>query len=398
MPHVVREPGVLTGTRMAVFLALVHAVNDVLAAMLGVLLPTLQARLAAGTTTLALLVAVFSISSSITQPLLGAVADRIGHRTVAGIGVALAAASMSLVGVAGNVPLLLVLLVLGGLGSAALHPVSTSIVGSSSAKNPGLAVGLFTAGGMAGLAAGPVVILYVVATYGAAATPWLMIPGLLFGVGVLTLLPRFEPHGTEHSTGVLDRRVLTGSIGQLTLASTLISLAFLAFTSGIPLWLVDRHGFATDAAVLGWTLAAFSLGAALGAVTGGALGTRFGYDRTTAASLLASAPVLISVLLLPPGTTTLVVAGLAGALIYASQPLLVVAAQQAVPQNPAAAAGIVMGVGFAAAGLMYVPIGALQDLVGLAPALTVTFLLLLPGAAIAYRGLSPATRAGRPTR
>ncbi len=29
MAHVIREPGVLNGTRMAAFLALVHAVNDV---------------------------------------------------------------------------------------------------------------------------------------------------------------------------------------------------------------------------------------------------------------------------------------------------------------------------------------------------------------------------------
>jgi FSR family fosmidomycin resistance protein-like MFS transporter len=97
MPHVVREPGVLMGTRMAVFLALVHTVNDVLTAILGALLPTLQVRLAAGTATLAVLVAAFSVSSSVTQPLLGALAERFGHRTVAGLGVSLAAASLSLV-------------------------------------------------------------------------------------------------------------------------------------------------------------------------------------------------------------------------------------------------------------------------------------------------------------
>ena len=121
MPHVVRQPGLLAGTRIAVFLALVHAVNDVLTAILGALLPTLQARFAAGTTTLAVLVAAFSISSSVTQPILGALADRVGLRQVAGAGVALAAVSLSLVGVAGSVPLLLALLLLGGVGSAALH-------------------------------------------------------------------------------------------------------------------------------------------------------------------------------------------------------------------------------------------------------------------------------------
>ena len=388
MPHVVREPGVLSGTRMAAFLALVHAVNDVLTAILGALLPTLQARLAAGTTTLALLVAALSISSSITQPLLGGLADRYGLRKVAGLGVALGAISLSLVGIVDSVPLLVVLLVLGGLGSAALHPVSTSIVGGPSAKNPGLAVGLFTAGGMAGFAAGPILILYVVSRYGSGATPWLMLPGLLFALGVIAFLPEFEPHDTGRLTRALDRSMFTGTIGRLTAAASLVSLAFIAFTSAVPLWLVNAHGLSTDAPLLGGTLGLFSLGAGLGAVAGGAVGARFGYARTTAVSLLAAVPALTAVLVVPPGVTTLVLAGTAGALIYASQPLLIVAAQMAAPQNPTAAAGVVLGVGSGIAGLAYVGVGALQGWIGLAPAMTLVFALLVPAAAIASRALA----------
>jgi FSR family fosmidomycin resistance protein-like MFS transporter len=391
MPHVVREPGILTGTRMAAFLALVHAVNDILTATLGALLPTLQARLAAGTTTLAVLVAALAVSSSITQPALGALADRLGLRRVAGIGVALGAVSLSLVGVAGTVPVLLLLLVLGGLGSAALHPVSTSIVGGPTAKNPGLAVGLFTAGGMAGFAAGPVLVLYLVSWHGIDAMPWLMVPGLLLAIGVVALLPEFEPHGTGRLLRALDRRLFTGGMGQLTAAATLTGLAFIAFTSAVPLWLVDAHGLATDAPLLGWTLGAFSLGAGLGAVAGGALAPRYGHRRTAVISLLAAAPALIGVLIAPPGAVTMVLGGLAGVLLYASQPLLIVAAQDAAPQNPTAAAGVVMGLGSGLAGLLYIGVGALQGMIGLPTAMALTFGLLVPAAGIAARVLRPWT-------
>jgi FSR family fosmidomycin resistance protein-like MFS transporter len=389
MPHVVREPGILTGTRMAAFLALVHAVNDILTATLGALLPTLQARLAAGTTTLAVLVAALTISSSITQPVLGALADRLGLRRVAGGGVALGAVSLSLIGVAGTVPVLLVLLVLGGLGSAALHPVATSIVGGPAAKNPGLAVGLFTAGGMAGFAAGPVLVLYLVSWHGTEAMPWLMVPGLLLAVGVVALLPAFEPHGTGRLLRALDRRLFTGAMGWLTAAAALTGLAFIAFTSAVPLWLVDAHGLATDAPLLGWTLGAFSLGAGLGAVAGGAVAPRYGHRRTAVVSLLAAAPALIAVLVTPPGPATMVLAGVTGVLLYASQPLLVVAAQQAAPQNPTAAAGVVMGLGSGLAGLLYVGVGALQGLVGLPAAMTLTAVLLVPAAWIVAKVLGP---------
>jgi FSR family fosmidomycin resistance protein-like MFS transporter len=337
---------------------------------------------------LAVLVAALSISSSITQPLLGALADRYGLRRVAGLGVALGAVSLSLVGVVDSVPLLLVLLVLGGLGSTALHPVSTSIVGGPSAKNPGLAVGLFTAGGMAGFAAGPILILYVISRYGSDATPWLMLPGLLLAAGVLVLLPEFEPHNAGRLSHALERRMFTGAIGWLTVTASLVSLAFIAFTSAVPLWLVNSHGLATDAPLLGGTLGLFSLGAGLGAVAGGALGARFGYARTTAVSLLAAVPTLTAVLIVPPGVATLALAAGAGALIYASQPLLVVAAQEAAPQNPTTAAGVVLGVGSAIAGLLYVGVGALQGLIGLAPAMTLAFGLLIPAAAIAAHELA----------
>ena len=387
MPHVVRRTGLVTGVRIAVLLALVHAVNDALTAILGALLPTLQIRFAAGTTMLALLVATLNISTSVTQPALGALADRIGLRQVAAAGVALAAVSFSLVGVAPTVPVLLTLLVLGGVGSAALHPVSTSIVGGPSATNPGLAIGMFTAGGMVGFAAGPVLILWLVSAFGTTVTPWLMLPGLAFAAAILVLLPDWEPHRTGHRLGLIGRRTLTGSIGWLTAASSLVSLAFITVTAAVPLWLVTAHGLDTDAPLLGWTLAVFSLAAGLGAVAGGALAPRLGYARTATTSILTATLPLGIMLVASPGPITLAAAAVAGALLYASQPLLIVAAQDAVPQAPAAAAGVVIGVATAVAGLLYVGSGVAQATFGLAPAMAVNFALLLPAAYLAGRAL-----------
>jgi len=66
MPHVLRRPGILAGTGLAVFLALVHTVNDAITAILGALLPSLQARFGAGLGSL----------------LGGALAPRLGRRLV----------------------------------------------------------------------------------------------------------------------------------------------------------------------------------------------------------------------------------------------------------------------------------------------------------------------------
>ena len=183
---------------------------------------------------------------------------------------------------------------------------------------------------------------------------------------------------------------MVSPIARLTAAATLISLVFITFTSAVPLWLVDEHGLATDAPLLGWTLGVFSLTAGLGAIGGGVVGARLSYGRTTAATLAAAVPALLAVLLVPPGTATLVTAAVGGALIYASQPLLIVAAQNSTPQAPAAAAGIVIGIGHGLAGLLYVGVGALQNAFGLAPTMAVTFALLIPAALIALHALRSA--------
>ena len=390
MPHVVSRPGRLYGASLAVLLAVAHGVNDALTAILGALLPTLQVRLDVGPATLAVLVAVFAISASASQPTLGALADRFGLRRFAAVGVGLAAVSLSLVGVAGSPALLALVLILGGLGSAALHPAAASIVGGPHVANPGLAVGLFTAGGMAGFAAGPIVVLMLVANRGLEATVWLMIPGVLLAGLLFWLLPDYEPHSIRGTrVSVFDRSSVNRRTLALTGVMALTGLVFLTFTSAVPLWLVGERHLATNAPMLGWVLAAFSLAAGLGAVVGGVAGPRFGYSTTASVSLLGAGAMFIIMLTLPVGWPFLVAAALTGLLLYMSQPLLIIAAQEASPAAPTAAAGLVFGGGSGLAGLLYLAFGALQVHLGATAAILISVSLLLPAAALAIQALRP---------
>jgi MFS transporter, FSR family, fosmidomycin resistance protein len=169
----------LTGGGLVALLVLVHAATDAVTGAVGALLPGIQVRLAMTESSLALLVATLTVGASIAQPLLGALADRVGRRLLTGLGAILAAVAISLVGIVSSAPLLLVVLLVGGLGSAAIHPAGASAAREALAGRSGLAVSLFGAGGAAGLAIGPLLVLGLVASAGAAATVWLMIPGLL---------------------------------------------------------------------------------------------------------------------------------------------------------------------------------------------------------------------------
>ena len=114
---------------------------------------------------LALIVATYWFASSVTQPLFGALAEDLGLRLVGAVGVLMAALFLSLIGVAPVLFLVFVLLVVGGMGSAALHPVGMTIAGGPTVRNRSLGVGSFTAGGMIGFALGPVLILYLVSRF-----------------------------------------------------------------------------------------------------------------------------------------------------------------------------------------------------------------------------------------
>jgi MFS transporter, FSR family, fosmidomycin resistance protein len=383
MPHILRKPGILGGTTLAVFMTLVHAVNDAMTAIVGALLPTLQVRLDAGPTALAMLVAVFWIASSVTQPVFGALGEDVSLRVIGCVGVLMASTFLSLIGVASELWQVFVLLVIGGLGSAALHPIGTTIAGSQ-ATNATLGIGLFTAGGMVGLALGPVVILRIVSTYGIEATVWLAIPGLVLGIAVGVLLPQWEPHPRRPLRRLFDWRLARGPVGMLAVASMFSALAYVTFTGSVPLWLVHENGYSPDAAIIGWTLSAFAFAGGVGSILGGFLAPRLGPVLTIVGALLLTLFPLLAVIASHPGTALYFgVIAIAGILIFVPVPALIIIAQEFVPDAPATATGMVLGLGSALAGIGYIVLGRVQAAVGLTNGILIGFCMVIPAALIA---------------
>jgi MFS transporter, FSR family, fosmidomycin resistance protein len=382
MPHIIRKPGILGGTTLAVFMTLVHTVNDAMTAILGALLPTLQARFDAGPTALALMVAVFWIASSVTQPVFGALGEDVGLRVFGCVGVLMASTFLSLIGVASELWLVFVLLVIGGFGSAALHPIGTTIAGSQ-ATNATLGVGLFTAGGMVGFALGPVVILYLVSTYGSEATVWLAVPGLVLGAAVAILLPQWEPHPRRPLRRLFDLRLARGPVGLLAVASMFSALAFVTFTGSVPIWLVQENAYAPDAPLIGWTLSAFAFAGGLGSILGGFLAPRLGPLLTIVGAFLLTLCPLLAVIAIKPGTALYFGAiALAGILIFVPVPALIIIAQEFVPGAPATASGMVLGLGSALAGIAYIALGRVQEAVGLTHGVLIGFSMVVPAALV----------------
>ena len=374
---------VLGGASLALLLTGAHAVNDAFANILPVFLPTLQARFGLGEAMLAGFVALISFSSNVLQAFAGAVADRWGRRRAAALGLMLGSALMSLLAVAPTVWALLLVLAIGGLGSALFHPAAASMVRSAGSRKA-LAMGQFAAGGPLGSAIMPVVALWLLRTYGPWAIPWLAPLGLALGLALWAFVPKQDKPERHARPKLFDRALFAGPVGLLAGVGILRAVAFISFLNAMPLYLVNVRGYAPDAQILGWTLAVYQIAASVGLVAAGALDARFGRVPLIAGSMLIALPLSLATLMVEPGGTTfLLTVALAGAFTNAPIPLLVISAQELAPHAVATASGMLMGFTWGVAGVAYIGFGALQELVGIVPALAVSFAFLLPAAALA---------------
>ena len=370
--------------------ATAHFANDTVTSMVPALLPSVAVRFRLDAADLALLASVFAISTSLPQPLFGLLADRVGRRWVSALGLGVSAILIAGVGTASSVTWIWLALLVGGLGSSALHPAGLGLARVSSTASPGLAVAVFSSVGMAGGAVGPVLAIGVASVWGVERLAWTAVPVVLVALLLAGSGRRAAPPASPPAPMNVGRQLLKGPVVGLVVVALCTNLVMLTFTSAVPVWLVVERGFADTSSVIGLTLATFSFAAAAGGVLGGALARRVGPARLIVGSLATSVIALQGMLLAVPASTPyfLAVAG-AGALLGIHSPLLIAKAQELTPGAESAVAGVLLGATSGAAGVIYAGLGALQSVFGIGPMLAAVSLLVLPAAHLAAVSLRP---------
>jgi len=382
-----------TALGLSSLLFFVHALNDSFSAMLSALLPSLQIRFSLSETALAALVATLAFSTSVTQPIFGNLVDRYGRRLMAAIGIATSSLLLSLIAVAPSPLWLFLVLFFGGLGSAAFHPAGTSIARALGGSRKGLAVSLFSSGGTFGMAMGPLLIGGLLISDRLQYSPWLMVPGVVGAIALYRWIPPQPRPPVEGRRKLLDVSLLRGPVGVLAAAGILRSMSYTAFANGMPLWLVSSRGFGADAPVVFWSLTLFSLSAGIGGVVVGSLERRFPRQWLISGSMLGALLPLTAIFWLPPGSIPYSLAVVAaGALVNGGLPLMIVAGQDLAPHAIGSATGLLMGFTWGTAGVLYIGVGVLQEIIGIQAAMMVSFSFLIPAAALSiwvlhrYRG------------
>ena len=130
------------------------------------LFPVLREEYGVGYAALGLALAVLNGITGLTQAPVGFLVDRFGARAILIAGLGAFSLAICLVGVFPSYPMLLALMVLGGLGNSVFHPADYAILASAvDQRRMGRAFSIHTFGGYAGFALAPPVIVFLTAMF-----------------------------------------------------------------------------------------------------------------------------------------------------------------------------------------------------------------------------------------
>ena len=312
---------------------------------------------------------VWYVTSSIVQPLFGAYSDRHGRWWYLPASIGLTAAGVSLAALARDPAVLIGLVIVGGIGSALMHPEAGRYAAMLSGSRKAGGISIFMNGGQIGYALAPAIAASVLARYGGGGMVWLLIPGVFGIAAIFWAMRRVGPRAERrHRADALPAtRPDPGGIALLVSSSALSQLVLSSFMLFLPNLLVGR-GYSLAAA--GWVVTLFLLVSIVGTYAGGSLADRFGALFVSIGSLVIAVPFLIGFVVLwgPLGLIALVLGSMLRSMSTGPAVALV---QGMLPRNLGMALGLMNGVAFGVGSAFATGVGAIVARVGPATALTV---------------------------
>jgi FSR family fosmidomycin resistance protein-like MFS transporter len=339
-----------------------HLCVDLCQGAVPALLPFLASERGYSYAALGALVLFSTIGSSIVQPLFGLLSDRIARPWLMPAGLGLAGTGIALAGPAPSYGLTAAAVVVSGLGVAMFHPEGAKFAGLASLGRRGRGMSLFSVGGNAGFALGPLITTPLVLLFGLSGTLALVVVPLTAAVVTARELPRLrelEDAPLVGAAGGEDDWAAFSRLGGLIALRSGIYFGLQAF---VPAYFVAELASTEAAGNLALTIM-LACGAA-GTLVGGGLVDRLGARGVLVGTQVLVLPLLL-VLPLVGGAAATVLLGAIGFFTIASFSITVLLGQAYLPSRFGLASGITLGLAIGLGGVAATALGVVADTWGL---------------------------------
>lgn len=389
-----RAPAAPIRTHSTVFIILFavgfcHALNDMMQSLLQAIYPNLKATFDLDFAHIGLVTAVFQVTASLLQPLVGAYTDRRAVPYALPLGMVFTFIGLICLAIAPNYPLLLAAAALVGVGSSTFHPESSRVAYLAAGPRRGLAQSMFQTGGSTGGALGPLLAALAIRPGEREGIIWfsgaaLLAIYILWRVGEwyrVNRTTRAPSHGHIHMTTALTpaRVKWTLAILVLLIFSKFVYMA--SISSYFTFYLI--HKFHVSVPVAQLHLFLFQAAVAVGTICGGPLGDRFGRKYLIWFSILGTLPFALALPFANLFWTGMFSVG-AGLVLASAFPAIVVYGQELLPGRVGTISGLFFGLSFGMGGLGAAALGVLADHTGIALVYNVCAFLPLIGLLAAF--------------
>jgi MFS transporter, FSR family, fosmidomycin resistance protein len=343
-------------------LSVCHFIHDIYTSFLAPLLPLLIQKLSLSLTQAGFLTTIMQIPA-LMNPYIGNLADRFNVRFFIVLTPAATAIPMSLIGLAPNYGILLLLLFITGISMAVFHVPLPVMVARFSGPSMGKGMSFYMVGGELARTVGPLVAVACVAFYGLEGYYPIMVFGIIASIWLFFRyrdMPQPVPIAKRESLGMVWKKI---RYFMAPLIAILCARGFMhaSMTAFLPTFIEQETG---NLWLAGIGLTIFEGTGVVGALTTGVLSDRFGRRRLLLISLVG-APIGLFLFAITSGGFRFAMLAVTGFTVLSTTPVMLAMVQEKSKNNPAAANGLFMMSSFLARSAIVVVVGWFGDMLGL---------------------------------
>lgn len=345
-----------------------HFIVDAYSGFLNPIMPFIAVKIGITMATAALLISISNLTSSLSQPFFGYIADKWQRRFFIFWGMMFASVFLSLLGIADNIFTLTVFLLTGHAGVAFFHPQATSIVSAcSKEEKTGKDMSIFIATGTFGFATGPVISSHITQYFGLEKLPFACFLGIITAFILLKNTPKPKYIITEKPDvsliKALKKTFSNKPVSVLVFASIVKSFVVSSFSIILPFYWKNT-GFKVSE--IGTILFAFMMAGALGVLSSPFVEKKIGVKNVFYLSLITVAPLgLLFYFTEGKGFLGLVSFILIGYVSFLAVPVNMALAQKLMPEFKSMISGFIGGFSWGITGLVLPLISLIAEKVGI---------------------------------